>query len=439
MAKVQPYKYILQGVAGSGKSTLGNKLMEYVKQKDGARMLRSTFGVSAEAESKTMSVQTQQTTSYIFEDHPGMNDTFGSDNNHEEALIESMKTEDFSVILFIVPSENARFSEPIIKRIMRLVNLLGPNILNHCAIITTKFHQKNKHNQIELMCKTLSKVYEVLGLLVPSQHKLSQRVFCMDCEPEKTCEIYGLSHERLQELEFDRSLVCELIIQLSDILKSPYSYQPAVAEPPTTKFLSSTASLSNAAEHKYAKRSFNPITNSTILSNKRLHMDQHQHHQQQHRQQQHHQQPIKMAFEKQKTHAYQRHLGQFMNDEQEEPEVKKHQPPVAQFVNEFGIVKNQRGFIGSKVLEQSWNMFQKTQKQKCRQFKIKLAEYFPNMQHMKEHKFCERCLKLRKSPTLAKAGLLDFCSCATRENFFRKTIIVGISSPRLNISNDKCE
>lgn len=181
-------KCVLQGESGSGKSTICNFLINHIKNKDAnfGRNLRSRFEVSSEPESKTRTVKQQSCGRFCFEDHPGMSDTFGMDQCNWNMFFNSLQKEQFNVILFVMEYKNPRMNVQIVRRMVAIASKIGRKVLNHFAIVMTKFHTNDRKEQLHLMFSMLRDVYKQCGITQPSDDQLYPRVFCLDCDPNES-------------------------------------------------------------------------------------------------------------------------------------------------------------------------------------------------------------------------------------------------------------
>jgi len=382
-------RYILQGATGCGKTTLTNLLVKFARSAENAntRILRDMLETSAEPESKTTKIQSQQTKSYIFEDHPGISDTFSLDEINFDKLVVSVKAEPLCAILFIISPTSARFDMHVIKRIKLLQDAVGRDILHRCVIVTTKFCRPDATSQQHLMEATLREAYKKCCMSLPTDESIYQRVFYLDCDPQETNMTMGgaISEEALKDMYENQSIQCERILRLKSTL------------PP----LQQTTILSSILVPTHPKRAHENISMPPIPKR---------------------QQTLALAFSKQ---------------QQERPNILQQQEEneFTQFCSMFSIRGQSNGFIGCKPLQNAWKEFRKCNRKLPAKLDIHyLQEHFPNVkiQHTDARTICKKCVKFRDTIYCRKLGVVEFCICLEPEAC-RKALWIGISSSKIQM------
>lgn len=238
----------MQGQSGCGKSELANCLLDVLRN----GTTRNRFEASNNINSVTRVLKQQKFKDYILEDHPGIQDTYFGNKQHLSNLIDSLKKEPFSVILFVI-NDNPRIDTKVVEQMSYIFSELNNNkeVLKHFAIVTSKFSLTDQENQKKLMCATLKRMYEQNAKNdLPSEQELLSKVFCLDCKFADTLrkEEGVPGTEREAKITENLNIQCFKILNLADHLHFDYCQNLSKKRFPDCEFRDLSAKKRNKIE-----------------------------------------------------------------------------------------------------------------------------------------------------------------------------------------------
>lgn len=138
----EPIEILLIGKTGSGKSLLGNFLLQD----------RNAFIVSSNPESETHLTEKRTVGNITIIDSPGLLDSKGRDNEHYKQMITYIKClKELNGILIVINCQDTRFSSDMQDMIRIICNNFNYETMkNNIGFVFTKFYAKNKKKLEEI-------------------------------------------------------------------------------------------------------------------------------------------------------------------------------------------------------------------------------------------------------------------------------------------------